>query len=201
MIKDVRDKIERGKKTRTTTKDSARGTGEIVRLVEKAGEGDIEAFGELYEIYVERIYRYVFYQIKEKMMAEDITEEVFIKAWRAIGSCKGKEHTFSAWLYRIAHNQTIDSLRREQRYSSIDIENLNIVDDTVPKAEEILEQQELLNLIDRLPQNQRRVVTLKFIEGMENNEIGQIMGKSQGAVRILQMRALATLRQKLCNEK
>ena len=167
------------------------------RLVREAAEGDLEAFGELYSIYVERMHRYVFYQVKNRAMAEDITEEVFIKAWKAIGSCKGKEQTFSAWLYRIAHNEAIDNLRKIGRRQFVDIETLDIVDDSGPEYEEILDRQQVLGLMDGLPENQQQVLILKFIEGLANNEIGRIMSRSQGAVRILQMRGLSTLREKL----
>jgi len=77
---------------------------DLNKLVEKAADGDYAAFGELYSLYLDRIFRYVFYQVKDRMRAEDITEEIFIKAWKAIDSCKGKEQTFPAWLYRIVHN-------------------------------------------------------------------------------------------------
>jgi RNA polymerase sigma-70 factor (ECF subfamily) len=131
------------------------------------------------------------------MTAEDITEEVFIKAWKAIGSCKGKEKTFSSWLYRIAHNHLINTLRSMQKFTSI--EKVDLVDFSDPKQEieTNADYQDLIGKITCLPQNQKQVIILKFIEGLDNREIGKIMGKSEGAIRVLQMRALATLRQKL----
>lgn len=169
----------------------------IIGLVQRATGGDFEAFGKLYSIFIERIYRYVFYQVKDKTTAEDITEEVFVKAWKAINSCKGKERTFSSWLYRIAHNHVIDNLRRLRKHQSIEIENAVNTVDTELEMEVKLERQELLKVISYLPQNQRQVIILKFIEGLDNCEVGQIMGKSQGAIRVLQMRALASLRREL----
>ena len=172
----------------------------IIRLVERASSGDIEAFGKLYTIYVEQIYRYVFYQVKDKMTAEDITEEVFIKAWRAIDSCKGRGETFSSWLYRIAHNYTIDVLRSRQKQLAIETEVTADVSYSKQEAEVRLKRRELLEAVARLPQNQKQVIILKFIEGLDNQEIGQVMNKNQGAIRVLQMRALATLRQRLGGE-
>jgi len=182
--------------TQAVTNDQSR----IIRLVERASSGDIEAFGNLYTIYVERIYRYVFYQVKDKMTAEDITEEVFIKAWRAIDSCKGRGETFSSWLYRIAHNCTIDALRSRQKRLARETEVTADVSYSKQEAEVRLKRQELLEAVARLPQNQKQVIILKFIEGLDNQEIGQVMNKNQGAIRVLQMRALAALRQRLGGE-
>jgi len=182
--------------TQAVTNDQSR----IIRLVERASSGDIEAFGNLYTIYVERIYRYVFYQVKDKMTAEDITEEVFIKAWRAIDSCKGRGETFSSWLYRIAHNRTIDALRSRQKRLARETEVTADVSYSKQEAEVRLKRQELLEAVARLPQNQKQVIILKFIEGLDNQEIGQVMNKNQGAIRVLQMRALAALRQRLGGE-
>ena len=97
---------------------------EIDSLVNKAACGNFEAFGKLYSLYLDRIYRYTLYQVRDKMTAEDITEEVFVKAWKAIGSCKGKGRTFSAWIYRIAHNHIINTLRNSQKCVSLDVENI-----------------------------------------------------------------------------
>jgi len=95
----------------------------------------------------------------------------------------------------------IDNLRRLQKRQSIEIEKVVKIDDLETEIEGELERQELLRVIACLPQNQRQVIILKFIEGLDNREIGQVMGKSQGAIRVLQMRALATLRQELSREK
>ncbi len=172
----------------------------VTPLVRKAIGGDTEAFGELYSVFAVRIYRYVFYQVRNKMIAEDLTEEVFVKAWRAIDSCRGKETTFSPWLFRIAHNHVIDSLRRSRNNSSVEVENLPERSDPTTRAEGELERHELIKLVARLPEKQRQVVILKFIEGLDNHEISRILGKGEGAIRILQMRALSLLREWLTEE-
>ena len=202
----IRNKIREENKAQDAARIVASEQGEILALVERATGGDFEAFGELYSIYLDPIYRYVFYQVKDRMTAEDVTEEVFLKAWRGISSCKGKEQTFSSWLYRIAHNHMIDYLRSRQRHLSredslTEIDTIARVDSPEPETEAKLDWQELLETISYLPQNQKQVIILKFTEGLDNREIGQIMGKSQGAVRVLQMRALATLRKRLGREK
>lgn len=184
-------------KTESTAEATAYDQSVTVRLVAKAASGNFEAFGKLYHIYVERIYRYVFYQVRDKMLAEDITADVFVKALKAINSCSGKESTFSAWLYRIAHNSIIDNFRNAKRTVTIEIETGRNLSSPKQEMEKTVDRQEWLELIADLPPNQRQVIILKFIEDMDNREIGRIMGKSQVAIRILQMRALTALRESL----
>lgn len=173
---------------------------EIEKLVMKAISGDVDAFGELYTSHVTKIYRYVYYRVYSRERAEDITQEVFLKAWKAIGSCKGKEKTFSSWLYRIAHNLIIDKLRKSRKQSSREAELPEDIRDTADGMEISLEQRDLLKVIELLAPNQRQVIVMKFIDGMDNREIAESMGKSTGAIRILQMRALEALRKTLSKE-
>jgi RNA polymerase sigma-70 factor (ECF subfamily) len=185
------------KKSQANSTEIADKPDDITMLVDKAARGDFRAFGQLYTIYLNRIYRYVLYHVKDRMTAEDITDEIFIKAWKAIRSCKNKGHTFSAWIYRIAHNHIINTLRDLNRFSSINVEKVAELDTLDIRNEMTPDQQELLDAIAELPPNQTQVITLKFIEGLDNREIGKILGKSEGAVRVLQLRGLTALRQKL----
>jgi RNA polymerase sigma-70 factor (ECF subfamily) len=195
------NKLKEKKETQVTAAAETYNQSEIVRLVREAAGGNFDAFGELYSIYLDRIYRYVFYQVSDKMTAEDITEEVFIKAWKAIRTCKGKEKTFLSWLYRIARNHLINTLRIMKRFASIEEENFVDIIDPKIEVEAEVEYQELLEKISCLPENQRQIIILKFIEGLDNREIGKVMGKNEGAIRVSQMRALATLRQGLGNRE
>jgi RNA polymerase sigma-70 factor, ECF subfamily len=131
------------------------------------------------------------------MTAEDITEEVFVKGWKAIRTCRGREDTFAAWLYRIAHNQVIDTFRQSKR--TLLREDIDIADDASPEheAETRMERQQVLEEVLRLPEAQKQVILLKFLDGADNVEISRIMGKRQGAIRALQMRALANLKRML----
>ena len=200
---DIRNKGVSEHTAHTTAGAETYDQSEIVRLVVRATHRDFEAFGELYSIYLDRIYKYVLGHLGERMTAQDITEEVFLKAWKAIDSCKGREQTFSAWLYRIARNHLIDYLRRRRRLQTTEIrmESLAGIDDVGQEMELKLEQQRLLEAISVLPDNQRQVIILKFVEGMDNREVGQIMGKSEGNIRVIQMRALRALRHRLSGEK
>lgn len=195
-----RNKVGEEKKAREATR-VVRSDSEIAGLLERAIGGESEAFGEIYDIYLDRIYRYVFHHVRDKMIAEDVAEEVFLKAWKRLASCKGREQTFLAWLYRIAHNQMIDHLRSRQRLLSTEMDDMGDVDGPETEVEAKLEWQEVLKAVSRLPESQKQVITLKFAEGMDNREIGVIMGRRQGAVRVLQMRALATLRRSLARQE
>lgn len=203
-MQESRSKDRRASKAQVTPPALTLNQTEIENLVGRAASGDSEAFGELYSTYLDRIYIYVFHQVKDKTTAEDITEDVFIKGWNSIKSCKGREQTFLPWLFRIAHNHIIDIYRRKQKELSletaVEIETVADISDDTLAVEKKQEQQQLLKEIAGLPPNQRQVIILKFIEGLDNREIGQVMNKKEGAIRVMQMRALATLRQTIQKE-
>ena len=201
-MKNIRNSNIKGNIIQANAQNTTQDQPEVGGLVIRATGGDVDAFGDLYSIYLDSIYRYVFYHIRDKMMAEDITQEVFLKAWNAIGSCKGKEQTFSSWIYRIAHNQIVDKFRStpDLTTTEITVESLPGNIDVEKDAEIKLEWEQTLETISCLPEKQKQVVILKFIEGMDNREIEQITGNSQNAIRVLQMRALNTLRQQLHKE-
>jgi len=198
--------------TRLMVREDSRETGfvraeaadevEVIRLAGQAAGGDTGAFGELYGLYLDRIYRYVFYQVRNRMLAEDLTEEIFMKAWQSIRSFKGKGRRFSAWLYRIAHNHVIDNFRSQRTNLSVELDSIAetmAADGDCPEeeAEKRFAQEQVLRLISALPPQQKHIIILKFIEGLDNIEIEEITGQSQGAIRMAQMRSLAALRQKL----
>lgn len=195
-MKDFRNSFSKDNKDDPETGSWTDTEAEITGLVNKAAKGNFEAFGQLYRLFVKQIYRYVFYQVGDKMTAEDITADVFFKALDHIDSCEGKEATFKAWLYRIAHNRVIDYFRSRKRHLSLESEIYHLKQD----PDKGMERRELLDIVSKLPANQRQIVILKFIAGLNNREIGKVLGKNEGAVRIMQMRALLSLRKKLGGE-
>jgi RNA polymerase sigma-70 factor (ECF subfamily) len=188
--------LERGE-ARETGAEGTGGKTEVQALVERAASGSFGAFGEIYNIFLDRIYRYVFYQVKDRMTAEDLTEEIFLKVWEAMGKYKQKNSSFSAWLYRIAHNHVVDYFRTRRQHVALEDVTTSAPDNPEHEAEEKAMQQELAEVISSLPPRQKQVIILKFIEGLDNGEIARITGKREGAIRMLQMRALMALRQKL----
>ena len=171
-------------------------------LVDQAASGNFYAFGQLYEMFLDKIYRYAYYQVKDKMTAEDITETVFMKAWKQIATCKGQGATFSAWLYRIAHNQVVDHWRKKSRRPTVPIDETIAAGDSDPRheAERKMEIEELAVATQKLTAAQREVISLRFAGELSVAEVARVMGRSEGAIKALQHSAIAALRRVLAVE-
>jgi RNA polymerase sigma-70 factor (ECF subfamily) len=170
-------------------------------VLELAVQGDSEAFGVLYERYVTRIYNYIFYRIGSPYDAEDLTERVFMRALRHIGSYNNRGLPFSAWLYRIAHNLVANWYRDNSRRKEIPLDEgiLTTHQSSFPEQEVLHseERERLLQVIRKLPPDRQQLVILKFVDHMSNAEIGQIMGRTEGAVKSLYHRTLLTIRDEI----
>ena len=164
-------------------------------LIERAQAYEASAFAEIYERFYQGIFNYVFYRVTEEALAEDITAEVFVKALEAIDGYEFRGVPFSAWLYRIANNMVTDLFRRKPRNNYVPLEEAQIATEDVPHAvtERGFTQQELQKALAVLTDEQQQVVILKFVDGMSNVEVAQILGKTEGAIKSLQHRALASL--------
>ena len=163
-----------------------------------ASQGDADAFGQLYARYIDRIYNYVYYRTGNPHDAEDLTARVFQRAMKHITNYTDRGVPFSAWLYRIAHNLVANWHRDRSRRQEIPITDIPVLpakgdhpETTLVRSEE---QDALLRLIRRLPPDRQHLLILKFVENMSNADIGQIMGRSEGAVKSLYHRTLLALR-------
>jgi RNA polymerase sigma-70 factor (ECF subfamily) len=164
----------------------------------RAIQGDHEAFGMLYEQYVERIFNYVYYRTGNQHDAEDLTARVFFRAMRRIPQYQERGLPVSAWLYRIAHNLVANWHRDRGRRPEISLDEGFA---SIPHSEHpevtllyLEEQDRLLQMIRQLPPERQQLIILKFVEHLSNAEIGQIMGKTEGAVKSLYHRTLLSLR-------
>ena len=170
-------------------------------VLARASQGDKDAFGELYERYTERIFNYVYYRTGNVHDAEDLTARVFQRAMNHIHNYTDRGVPFSAWLYRIAHNLVANWHRDRSRKQEIPIDDLPVLPAKGDHPETTLvrteEQDALLRLIRRLPPERQNLLILKFVENMSNAEIGQIMGRSEGAVKSLYHRTLLSLRDEI----
>jgi len=170
-------------------------------ILSNASQGDRDAFGQLYERYVERIFNYVYYRTGNLHDAEDLTARVFQRAMNHIKNYTDRGVPFSAWLYRIAHNLVANWHRDRSRKQEIPLDDLPVVQAKGDHPERNLvrsqEQEALLRMIRRLPPERQNLLILKFVENMSNAEIGEIMGRSEGAVKSLYHRTLLSLRDQL----
>ncbi len=165
-------------------------------LVSRAQEHQQEAFAELYERYFNKIYRYCVLKIGNREDAEDMAQQVFIKAAQSISSFKWRDVPFSAWLYRIAHNQLVDYLRKKSRQVSVPLDETMAVSSNNPqKTTELkMDIKEMLKATRGLTEAQREVISLRFSGELPIARVAEIMGKSQGAVKALQHSAIVALR-------
>ena len=172
-------------------------------LVRRAKQRDQKAFAQLYEEHFDRIYRYVALRIGDKMEAEDMTQQVFLSALQSISSFKWKGVPFAAWLYRIAHNQVVDYLRKQNKQAAIPFDESLASSDSNPQlmAEHNLDIERLLLATRQLTEAQREVISLRFASELPIAQVAKIMGKSQGAVKALQHSAIVALRKVLSVEK
>lgn len=162
---------------------------------------DSDAFAELYQRYVRKIYNYIYYRTNNHHDAEDLTARVFYRAMAHISSYTERGIPFSAWLYRIAHNLVANWHRDRGRRQIISLEDYlgTDVSDVPPEyqVESNEEQDELLTAIRRLPEERQQLILLKYVERLSNAEIGEIMDRTEGAVKSLYHRTLLSLRKEL----
>jgi RNA polymerase sigma-70 factor, ECF subfamily len=168
------------------------------QLVERA-KSDADAFGELYDTYFGQIYRFVYSRTRDQDVAEDVTSEVFFKALRAIGKYKPSGHPFSAWLYQISVNAIADHYRARKPTSSLD-DAIGLADPREPLEDRVATRADAARVwaaIDTLPEQQRTAISLKLGEDLKLADIGVVMGKSEGAIKLLIHRGMIGLRSRL----
>lgn len=169
---------------------------QLEEILKKAQAGSGEALAHLYNHYFDRIYRFIYYRVSHKETAEDLTEDVFVKLFSKL---KGLEQTaaFEGWLFQIARNQVIDYYRsKKQTVALEDVENTleyetNIVDVVNLKTQQMV----FIKLLRELTPEQQQVIKLKFLEDLDNDVIAQALNKTEGAIRVIQHRAIARLKE------
>jgi RNA polymerase sigma-70 factor (ECF subfamily) len=172
-------------------------------LIERA-RYDREAFGLIYEQYVDRIYNYIYYRTGNAADAEDLTARTFMRAMQHIATYEDQGVPFSAWLYRIAHNLVANWHRDRNRRQIISLDDLtrwHVHEDGLEAAAlKIEDKAALLEAVRRLPTDRQELLALKFVEQLSNAEIGAVMGRSEGAIKSLYHRTLLSLREELSPE-
>jgi RNA polymerase sigma-70 factor (ECF subfamily) len=169
-------------------------------LVARAIGGDEAAFAQLYDHYSERIYRHVYYRVGRQEDAEDVTQQVFMQAWRALGRYRQTETPFVAWLMTIAHNAVVSFYRRARGAVSLDAEGL---DPPAPSeaglaaAEARVDHEQVRRAMRELRPELQQVLAMRFLEDLPTRDVASALGITEGNVRIMQHRALHALRKLL----
>ena len=162
----------------------------------RAAQADHAAFGTLYRRYLDRVYGYSFYLLGDHHDAEDATERTFLAALGAIDQFRDEGATFRSWLFRIAHNQLANALRARSRRRDESLDGVRepaAADDPARLASLAADARRLRESVASLSEDRRQVVILRFVDGLTSREIGEVLGRTEGAVRVLQHRALREL--------
>jgi len=189
--------------TETTQKSGATGA-EIRQLVERGQKGDRTALEELYLIHFDRIYSYLHMTVGNRHDAEDLTTQTFLRMLESIGKFRFQTAPFSAWLFRIAHNLSMDHFRANRRWQpEEDVPEPHDSEERSAEDEafQSIGRQSMLELIDSLSQEQQQVLTLKFVFSFSNAETATILDKTEGAVKSLQHRALVSLQKQISSNE
>lgn len=185
--------------TRSTLKTTI-SDEDMAHLLQRAQRYDLSALDRLYELYADRLYRYVWYRVRDADLAEDLAAEIFVQVIQSVPafriSARDTVAIFSGWLFRIAHNYLYHFYRRREREETVTLpaERPAETMDLTRLVEDQEREEALHAAIASLPEAQHEVLILRFWERMSHAEVGKVMGRSEGAVKVLQHRALAALR-------
>ena len=166
------------------------------RLLIEAAQKDPSRFAELYELHFDRVYAYVARRVRDRAETQDLTAHVFQQALANLGKFKWRGAPFAAWLYRIASNAVADHARRNMRETN-DQEAAAETTSAPVDLEEVERRARLFGAVDKLPDDQRRVIVLRFAQERSIREIADELGRSEGAIKQLQFRGLENLRNRL----
>jgi RNA polymerase sigma-70 factor, ECF subfamily len=173
-------------------------TATALRLVERAQGGDADAFGELYDRYVDLVFRYISYRVSSRQLAEDLTSETFLRALRRIGTFTWQGRDVGAWFVTIARNLVADHYKSSRYRLETTTEDLSTVSREVEESPEgavleALRDRALLDAVRQLGSEQQECIALRFLQGLSVAETAAVMGKNEGAIKALQYRAVRSL--------
>jgi len=173
-----------------------------IALVEAAIAGDARAFSALYDRHADRVYRHVYYRVANQSDAEDLTQQVFLQAWRAIDRYQRTGAPFVAWLLTIAYHVVVSHARRAKPTTSLELEPATNERWADPEGETMsrFERHAVRAAILRLKPDQQQVIIMRFVEHFDHADVASALGKSEGYVRVIQHRALNELRRILTHE-
>jgi RNA polymerase sigma-70 factor (ECF subfamily) len=174
---------------------------ELKNILKKAQKGDTDAFALIYDHFSPKIYRFIYFRVGHKEIAEDVLSDTFIKGWQKIAHVNSPS-ALSAWLYQIAKNNIIDYYRIKKETIGLD-DVVDFLEDEVNPIDATslgIEQKKILDVLQELPREQQEIIKYKFFEDLSNEEIAYVMGKTEGTIRVIQHRAIAKLKELLKNK-
>lgn len=170
------------------------------QLIKRAKSHDARALSDLYRRHADAVFRYVYYRVGDREVAEDLVGEVFVRALEGLSAYQDTGTPFEAWLYRIAHARVVDYYRRQKVRRAAPLDE-SLTSSEEPDLSQLAAQRDdvrrVWNAVRHLTDDQQQVISLRFIAGYSTAEVASIMGKTEGAIRALQHRALASLRRLL----
>jgi RNA polymerase sigma-70 factor, ECF subfamily len=180
----------------SSAEDEAEGS-RLIALVELARKGDTEAFGLLYDHYHASVYRFLYYRVGSVPLAEDLTAETFFRALRSMSSFRWQGKDFGAWLMTIARNLTTDHFKAGRTRLESTTEDMSTLDSSSEGPEGAvlasLTNEALLEALSQLPTEQRECLVMRFLQGLSIAETADVLGRSSGAVKQLQLRGVRNL--------
>ncbi|MCH8820899.1 RNA polymerase sigma factor [Patescibacteria group bacterium] len=168
---------------------------EDLHLVKQAQKGSLSAYQTLYMRHLDAIYRYFFFQTKDKFLAEDLGQEVFIKIWKSIDKYDEKKGAFTSWMYRIAHNLLVDYYRGKKTLTLKEGLEASYSEDWLEKLDHSEKIQNVKKALENVSADYKEVIILRFFEDLSVEEVSQIIDKSEENVRVIQHRAIRKLKE------
>jgi RNA polymerase sigma-70 factor (ECF subfamily) len=167
-------------------------------LVERAAARDPDAIAKLYDFYAPKIQSFIYHRTSDPVVAEDLTAQVFLRVLEAMRMGKAWHTSFSGWIYRIAHNLIVDYYRKKSQAAYTNLDDAPHIPsgdgDPYRTTAQKMDRDALLRAINQLTEEQAQVISLRFLEGYSIAEVARIMNKTEGAIKALQFRGMATLR-------
>lgn len=168
---------------------------DINALIEKAKAGDRQAFGKIYQLYYNRIYRFTFYLVFDELLADDITQNTFLKMWYALPKFKTQNGSIQSYLFTIARNLVTDHKRKKKEYKLDLALNISHEDNLIDKITNHEKEVILHKLLKKIDKDERQLLILRFFEDFSFHEISSIVNKKEGAIRVQTSRLLKKLKQ------
>lgn len=165
------------------------------QIIQECQNGNLDRFAEIYDLYIEKIYSFIYYRVGHKETAEDITSTVFMKSMDKIGSFNSSQGNFSSWLYRIARNSVIDHYRTKKETANIDdFFDLGQSDNFDDKLDTSLKLEEVKKYLQNFSKEQREIIIMRVWDELSYKEIAEITGKSEGAIKMIVSRIMSSIR-------